>query len=451
MELTGDLMTTRYTSRQVASLILIVFGGQTLLSAMLINPWAAPLWFPDYADHLDVITSYCAVAVTIGLVLLLLARSLAHAASPRAGKIAMLILIVLALVLADRFVLVFLGLKQWTHDPVLHFRNRPDITRSLAGYGRRDKVMRFNHYGQLDDQFPVAKPAGEFRLLMIGDSTTMGFGVPKEETIAHYLERMLDETDTRYASHQVINAAVHGYNTTQEVEMLRLSMRFEPDVIVIGFTLNDITEPYIVDRKFGGTGFDYHGVLQTSNQLIGWVLSDTGIGRIIQEAHNRQFDYLYVKRQEEFTVRDMVQSGPDEPKFKKGWQSSLAGLDEMYAIAKQSDIPVVLIIFPFTFQIGREHLLGPQRLVTKRAAKQYVQVIDVASLLEPLVDPGSKGLAVTGQVDQNTVMNVLLRRFYLDQNHLKAEGHQVVGRAIHDYLVRDGLINAPLTGQLQSP
>jgi hypothetical protein len=129
----------------------------------------------------------------------------------------------------------------------------------------------------------------------------------------------------------------------------------------------------------------------------------------------------------------------------------LAGLDEMYAIAKQSDIPVVLIIFPFTFQIGREHLLGPQRLVTKRAAKQYVQVIDVASLLEPLVDPGSKGLAVTGQVDQNTVMNVLLRRFYLDQNHLKAEGHQVVGRAIHDYLVRDGLINAPLTGQLQSP
>lgn len=430
----------RYTPRQVASIVIGLLGCQTLLSAGVVNPWVAPLWLPVHYDRLDVVTSYCAVAVAIGLLLLFVARQLSHARSPRAGKVSLVIVMLSMLVLADRLVLVPVGLKKWKHDPVLHFTNRPNITRSLAGYGRGDEVIRFNRYGHLDDDFPVAKPPGEFRALMIGDSTTMGFGVPKEETIAHYLEDLLRTSDRRYQSHQIINTGVHGYNTTQELEMLRRSMRFEPDLIIIGFTLNDVTEPYIVDQKFGGTGLDYHSVLQTPNRFVGWLLTDTGVGRVLQEYNNQKHDYAYAKRQEEFTVREMVELGHDHDKYRQGWQTTLQCLDEMYAIGKSSNVPVVLIIFPFTFQIGHDQMLGPQRLVTDAATARQVAVIDVAKLLAPLLAADGAGLNGAARSDPKTVANVLMRRFYLDQNHLKAEGHQLVAMALFRQLARAGMI-----------
>ncbi len=434
----------RYSGRQVAGLVIGFLGLQAMLSAAVINPWVGPIWWISDTDYLDVQTGYCGWAGAFGVLLVLLGRSLARSKQKWMPGFAALTVILSSVVLADRFVLAFLGLTMWTHDPVLHFRNRPNIVRSLSSYGRGGDMLRINRFGQLDDNFPVAKPAGELRGLMIGDSTTMGFGIPNEETIAAHLETMLSKTDTGHASHQVINAGVHGFAAAQELEMMRRCLRFDPDFITIGFTLNDVTEPFIVDRRLGGTGFDYHRVVQTANPVLGRLISDTGFGRILQRERARRTTYDLEKRREEHTVEEMVLSPPDHPKVREGWRMTLENLTAMYTLAKQHDILAVLIIFPYTFQLDRKDLQGPQQLLTEHAQVQGIDVLDLTLAMEHLVAQ-SMGL-MTGEArrrDEKTMMNTILRRWYLDQNHLKNEGNEAAALTLLGYLVDRGLVTPP--------
>ena len=147
----------------------------------------------------------------------------------------------------------------------------------------RGKVIRINPYGFHDDSFPRQKPKGEFRGLFLGDSITMGHRVRASETFANQLEGLLEEHDTRHRSHQMINAGVQGYSTYQELRILEESMVFAPDFIFIGFCMNDVTMPFEMDRDLGGTGvFGNHTgqVTQLSNPLLGYLLNETGYGRL---------------------------------------------------------------------------------------------------------------------------------------------------------------------------
>jgi len=98
------------------------------------------------------------------------------------------------------------------------------------------------------------------------------------ETFANQLERMLPASVLGYNTYQVINAGVSGYSTFQYLEVLKRSMKFSPDFIAIGFCMNDVTEPYKVSKSFGGSGLDYHGVLQLSQPWIDYVVNETGFG-----------------------------------------------------------------------------------------------------------------------------------------------------------------------------
>lgn len=103
-----------------------------------------------------------------------------------------------------------------------------------------DAPVSTNSLGLRDDEFPIQKPEGEIRILCLGDSFTFALGVRFEDLYVQILERLLAE---RHPSHrfQVINAGVAGYNTTQELIFLQADgLRYEPDLIVVGFYWNDL-------------------------------------------------------------------------------------------------------------------------------------------------------------------------------------------------------------------
>jgi lysophospholipase L1-like esterase len=117
----------------------------------------------------------------------------------------------------------------------LPFHHRPD--RAGTYYGVE---IRTNSLGLRERELTPQKPPGERRVVMLGDSFTLGWGVPVEETFARRLEEMLRADGREY---RVINMGTGNYNTVMEVELFKWKgLGLDPDVLVLMYFLND-TEP----------------------------------------------------------------------------------------------------------------------------------------------------------------------------------------------------------------
>jgi hypothetical protein len=89
-------------------------------------------------------------------------------------------------------------------------------------------------------EYALQKGPATFRILVLGDSVTFGHGSVYEHTYPYLLEQRLKEwrPDLDW---QVWNAAVPGYNTSQELaQLIEVGPRFQPDLVVVGFFENDL-------------------------------------------------------------------------------------------------------------------------------------------------------------------------------------------------------------------
>lgn len=86
----------------------------------------------------------------------------------------------------------------------------------------------------------VPKPAGTFRVVLLGESTTHGWGVGDAQTIDAYMRHFLRQRHSGRPM-EVVNLAFDGYDAYQIFERLRSDgMRLEPDVIIVNTGVNDV-------------------------------------------------------------------------------------------------------------------------------------------------------------------------------------------------------------------
>jgi hypothetical protein len=127
-----------------------------------------------------------------------------------------------------------------------------------------------NHEGLRDDaELKPTKPAGVFRVLLLGDSFVLGYTVDRQDLFADQLEGWWKSEERRI---EVINAGTEGYSTDQEALWFReQGSAYKPDVVVLFPYLNDIywngEERY---TRYPKPRFAPDGTLQTST------LSDPG-------------------------------------------------------------------------------------------------------------------------------------------------------------------------------
>jgi lysophospholipase L1-like esterase len=90
-------------------------------------------------------------------------------------------------------------------------------------------------------EYDVGK-SDAIRIMVLGDSVTFGRGVPLEGTYAGLLEDRLNGEGRGGLRYEVLNLGVGGYNSRQQLELYETKGRkYEPDLLVIGFVLNDAT------------------------------------------------------------------------------------------------------------------------------------------------------------------------------------------------------------------
>jgi lysophospholipase L1-like esterase len=84
---------------------------------------------------------------------------------------------------------------------------------------------------------------GTFRIVVVGDSITMGHRVREEDAYPARLERALDAA-VPGADFQVLNLGLSGSNIVHNLRRLeRVGLAYHPALIVYGFTVNDIEGP----------------------------------------------------------------------------------------------------------------------------------------------------------------------------------------------------------------
>jgi hypothetical protein len=110
-------------------------------------------------------------------------------------------------------------------DPVLGWSLQPSShgVSSRTGYPIE---YRINSKGLRDDETAYEKPAGRFRIVLLGDSRTFGFGVPIHKHFSTLLERYFKDLE-------VINMGVGGFGVDQELLCLRTEgLRYQPDLVM---------------------------------------------------------------------------------------------------------------------------------------------------------------------------------------------------------------------------
>lgn len=124
---------------------------------------------------------------------------------------------------------------QYRRSETRAFEHRP-------GFRGRDKLgnlIVINSQGLREEDYPLEKPEGVYRILVLGDSVTFGENVAAEESFPKQMQHLLNEARTG-PKVEVLNAGVRGYNTYQELLMLEeVGLLYDPDLVIVCYVVND--------------------------------------------------------------------------------------------------------------------------------------------------------------------------------------------------------------------
>jgi len=122
-------------------------------------------------------------------------------------------------------------LKQRSDNPVLGHEHVPNKAAKL-----QNVQIRINEKGLRGSSLPAAS-LGQRRILLIGSSATLGWGVEEEKTISAQLQKKFKAANINAI---VMNAGIGNYNTERYVTLfLEKNKDLNPTDIVVNYYLND--------------------------------------------------------------------------------------------------------------------------------------------------------------------------------------------------------------------
>lgn len=149
------------------------------------------------------------------------------------------------------------GMYEELDDPVRRYAMRPGAEVTVDGWR-----FRANRWRARGEDFPLEKPAGEKRLLALGDSFCFGLWCDEDETLVAHLARMANEEEAARGSPtrwRPVNLGVPGYWSGQQLRSLvDDGLALAPDVVVLYYNTNDIqSEGFFLDAKLRALRADH--------------------------------------------------------------------------------------------------------------------------------------------------------------------------------------------------
>lgn len=212
------------------------------------------------------------------------------------------------------------------------------------GPGQRVEHLT-NSRGFRGPEWGDPRPGEVLRIACLGDSFTFGEGVRFEETYAERTAALLRARPgvaARYGGVEALNFGVGGYNTEQALDALeRFVLPSRPDVVVLGYVLNDAEPPiFSVQPESGAIGRRDRGRevpegLADPRPPESWVYKLRTASLVWRFFANRARTAATIEHYQRINREDQ-----------EGWQRSMAALRAMAALCRERRIPFVVVVFP---------------------------------------------------------------------------------------------------------
>lgn len=315
-------------------------------------------------------------------------------------------------------------------DPITGFAHEPNA----VGRYPNGILAVANAKGLRDNEVALEKPPNTRRILVLGDSFTVGVNVEMEDAYPQVLERMMNEgSDTAV---EVINAAVGGSEPFQYAQYFEHhGSAYSPDEVIVGFFVgNDTYNPMKsveeiatvvngqrVSRKAAEGSFVQLRIMLHQNFNLVRLLQGVSFVEVpARRPYCEAFADNLLNIARDRLNNHRVDFGSD-PKF------SANAVNQIHRIKQKADrmgIPLTVVLIPDELQINvqlRERLVDadkshlynfamPQQLLAKEFAALGIATFDLLPYY--LQDR---------------------RCLYMNDTHWTPEGHVVAASAIVEY------------------
>nr|HPJ72144.1 GDSL-type esterase/lipase family protein [bacterium] len=181
---------------------------------------------------------------------------------------------------------------------------------------------------------PDARPPRTLRVICIGDSVTMGVFLEDDETYCSQLEELLNRENVRGRSWEVLNFGVLGYNTINEVELLKeKGLAYHPDVVILQYCFNDHRNKSELDMRFRGALVRNHRLVYMLTQPLARIL-----------AKSKLFLFCAVRLKALDPDEEDVRKSMEEYYYEGDFVSQ--GLAEFKKLADRFGFEPLVLIFP---------------------------------------------------------------------------------------------------------
>ncbi len=287
---------------------------------------------------------------------------------------------------------------------------------------KQDVQIDINSLGFRGAEIGPEKSSNERRIVFLGDSVTISDYLPENETFPFLVGQSLQSAhpEKKVVS---INAAIGNIGTEEEVNILEDSAAAtKPDLVVLGFYLNDSRPPWGFSGEIGDRGWlRRHSVLAETvyEQLEQrrWI-EKQGVDRFAWIEKSLRLDW----RNNPEALKELA--GDARYDWGAAWQpSSWAVVEkELSRLKTQTQrigAPVLLVAFPVIYQVEAQYLEdGPQRELRNLASKLGFTFLD----LLPQLRAASQ------------------KKIFYDHCHLTKMGNAIVAEAIANNIRDEGLV-----------
>lgn len=129
-------------------------------------------------------------------------------------------------------------------DAVVHHRLRPDV-RFESTTDEYHYVLHVNSLGTRGREVEHPKPRGTYRILMLGDSFTLGKGVDDDETFSALVgerlnRRLSSDLGVRF---EIVNGGVDSYSPILSyLQLESIAPTVQPDLVVLNLDMSDLEQ-----------------------------------------------------------------------------------------------------------------------------------------------------------------------------------------------------------------
>jgi lysophospholipase L1-like esterase len=207
--------------------------------------------------------------------------------------------------------------------------------------------VSINSLGYRGHEMTLKKNNGAIRVLCLGDSNTFGEFVNDEDTFPYKLQKLFDQ---QYNNIEIINGGVGGSTIIDQLFFLKKSMKIEPDIVILTFFLNDITDLdseqplYISLNK--NRKLKESAIFGSIYKFFG----DTALFQLTLRA--REWHKLFIQGKVKFKNNELSEPSTikNEEILRKKY---IELLDGFYDYLQKNSVKLIFVALPSHHQIGK--------------------------------------------------------------------------------------------------